>query len=62
MKPKDLVIINKNHDKILNEDMKKWVENHKNKIFCVERSYNNSTKLYGVNFWISNDLLRKINE
>ena len=53
----DRVRVKQTYSRILNDDMKKWIVDHKDRIFKVENIHEGSIKLYGVYFWITEDLL-----
>ena len=40
--------------------MIKWIDEHSNRIYKVEKIFDNSVKLFKVNFWITIDLLEEI--
>jgi hypothetical protein len=47
----------KKYDRIITDDMKKWIEKNNDKEFKIERESRMSVKLYGVDFWVTKDLL-----
>jgi len=53
----DLVKPNPQHTRVVNKEMQEWLENNKDRIYKVERIYEESVKLYKIDFWISADLL-----
>lgn len=52
------VVNNKN--KILNDSMKDWIEDHKDQVFKIERILGEAVKLYKVDFWLTIDLLEEV--
>jgi hypothetical protein len=48
--------------RIINDEMKTWIDEHKDQVFKVERYsvMDEAVKLYKVNFWVTEDLLEKV--
>lgn len=44
-------------NRIITPDMKKWIEDHCCSIFVVEQQVEQSVKLKGIGFWVTEDLL-----
>lgn len=53
----DFVKVNLNHKEYITPIMQEWLENHKDKIFRVEKIENNLCKLIGIRFLIDEKLL-----
>lgn len=53
----DKVKFMKHYRRIVCDEMKKYIEEHKDRIYTVEKTDGDCVKLYRVGFWISNDLL-----
>lgn len=51
------VKLNLNYSRVLSPDMVKWMNEHADNIFVIEKSDMNSSKLFKIDFWITNDLL-----
>ncbi len=60
IKQGDIVKVKYNDKRVLNPDMMKWIEEHLDVKFYVERVCETSAKLKRVEFWITFDLLEKI--
>jgi len=46
----------------ITEVMKKWIEDHKDRIYVVEQEEGSVVKLKGVGFWITKNLLEEVFE
>lgn len=51
------VKLNFSYTRIINDSMKQWMEENKDRVFIVEKTYQDDVKLYKVDFWITEDLL-----
>jgi hypothetical protein len=49
--------LNLSYNRIVCEEMIAWIEEHKDRVFTVEKSDRDAIKLFGVGFWITKDLL-----
>lgn len=45
----------------ISPEFKRWIKEHEGRKFYVEQTFENSSKLSKVHFWISNNYLRKSN-
>ena len=56
----DKVKVNFEFTRYITDDMRDWILEHKDVVFKIEKIVDNSIKLFKVNFWITEDLLIKI--
>ena len=48
------------NNKYINISFRKWLIEHKNKIFKIEKIVQNAIKLYKVDFWITKEYLNDL--